>query len=111
MKERQGGSLTCVRVNSGVMESGTSDTNAVKDKKERKGRRLQKDPNHREEKKEARAGDSVAMAGRKNPTTGETLGDPENPVILERMEFFDFVIEIGVEQKKKNELGEKWVWV
>ncbi len=97
------GSLTFVRVYSGVIESGSSVLNSVKDKKERIGRMLQMHSNHREDIKEARAGDIVAIAGLKTSTTGDTLCDPENPVILERMEFPDPVIEIAVEPKTKND--------
>jgi elongation factor G len=73
----------------------------VKDKKERIGRMLQMHSNSREDIKEAYAGDIVAIAGLKDTTTGDTLCDPMKPVILERMEFPDPVIEIAVEPKSK----------
>jgi elongation factor G len=97
------GSLTFVRVYSGVLQSGTQMLNSVKDNKERIGRMLQMHANHREDIKEARAGDIVALAGLKNSTTGETLCDPNHPVVLERMEFPDPVIEIAVEPKTKGD--------
>ncbi len=97
------GSLTFVRVYSGVLQSGTAVLNSVKDNKERIGRMLQMHANHREDIKEARAGDIVALAGLKNTTTGETLCDPSHPVVLERMEFPDPVIEIAVEPKTKGD--------
>ncbi|MGB0921094.1 MAG: elongation factor G [Alphaproteobacteria bacterium] len=95
------GSLTFARVYSGVLETGTSVMNSVKDNKERVGRMLQMHSNSREDIKEARAGDIVAIAGLKDTTTGDTLCDPANPVILERMEFPDPVIEIAIEPKTK----------
>jgi elongation factor G len=95
------GSLTFVRIYSGVFTSGMSVLNTVKDNKERVGRMLQMHANHREDIKEAFAGDIVAIAGLKNTTTGDTLCDPQKPVILERMEFPDPVIELSVEPKTK----------
>ncbi len=97
------GSLTFVRIYSGVLQSGTAVLNSVKDNKERIGRMLQMHANHREDIKEARAGDIVALAGLKNTTTGDTLCDPNSPVVLERMEFPDPVIEIAVEPKTKGD--------
>jgi elongation factor G len=97
------GSLTFVRVYSGVLQSGTAVLNSVKDQKERIGRMLQMHANHREDIKEARAGDIVALAGLKATTTGDTLCDPAHPVVLERMEFPDPVIEIAVEPKTKGD--------
>ena len=97
------GSLTFVRVYSGVLETGTQVLNSVKDSRERVGRMLQMHANHREDIKEARAGDIVALAGLKSTTTGETLCDPSKPVILERMEFPDPVIEVAVEPKTKGD--------
>jgi elongation factor G len=97
------GSLTFVRVYSGVMTSGSMVLNSVKDNRERIGRMLLMHANHREDIKEARAGDIVALAGLKNTTTGDTLCDPQNPVVLERMEFPDPVIEIAVEPKTKGD--------
>jgi elongation factor G len=95
------GSLTFVRVYSGVLASGTQVINSVKGDKERVGRMLQMHANHREDIKEARAGDIVALAGLKGTTTGDTLCDPNNPIILERMEFPEPVIEVAVEPKSK----------
>ncbi|MEZ5833131.1 MAG: elongation factor G [Dongiaceae bacterium] len=95
------GSLTFVRIYSGVLNSGTQVINSVKGDKERVGRMLQMHANHREDIKEARAGDIVALAGLKGTTTGDTLCDPANPIILERMEFPEPVIEVAVEPKSK----------
>jgi elongation factor G len=95
------GSLTFVRVYSGVLEAGKTVVNTVKDKKERVGRMLEMHSNSREDIKEARAGDIVALAGLKDTTTGDTLCDPLSPVILERMDFPDPVIEVAVEPKTK----------
>ena len=95
------GSLTFARVYSGSVEAGSSVLNTVKDNRERVGRMLLMHANDREDLKVARAGDIVALAGMKNTTTGDTLCDASNPVILERMEFPDPVIEIAVEPKTK----------
>lgn len=95
------GSLTFVRIYSGVFETGTGIMNSVKDRKERVGRMLLMHANSREDIKEARAGDIVAIAGLKDTTTGDTLCDPLKPVILERMVFPDPVIELSVEPKTK----------
>ena len=95
------GSLTFVRIYSGVLEAGKTVINTVKDKKERVGRMLEMHSNSREDIKEARAGDIVALAGLKDTTTGDTLCDPLSPVILERMDFPDPVIEVAVEPKTK----------
>ncbi|WP_374631445.1 elongation factor G, partial [Ferrovibrio sp.] len=97
------GSLTFVRIYSGVIEAGAGVLNTVKDNRERIGRMLQMHANSREEIKEARAGDIVALAGLKNTTTGDTLCDPLNPIVLERMEFPEPVIEVAVEPKTKND--------
>jgi len=97
------GSLTFVRVYSGKLEGGTGVLNSVKDQRERIGRMLLMHANHREDVKEALAGDIVALAGLKNTTTGDTLCDPAQPVVLERMEFPDPVIEVAVEPKTKND--------
>ena len=97
------GSLTFVRLYSGVLNAGTQVYNTVKDQKERVGRMLQMHANHREDLKEARAGDIVAIAGLKNTTTGDTLCDPGAPVVLERMEFPEPVIEVAVEPKTKSD--------
>ena len=95
------GSLTFVRLYSGTMTTGQQVLNTVKDARERIGRMLLMHANTREEIKEARAGDIVALAGLKDTTTGDTLSDPDKPVILERMEFPDPVIEVAVEPKTK----------
>lgn len=97
------GSLTFCRIYSGKVESGVSLLNSVKDKKERIGRMLLMHSNDREDIKEAYAGDIVAIAGLKDVTTGDTLCVPTSPVILERMEFPDPVIEIAVEPKSKGD--------
>ena len=95
------GSLTFLRVYSGKIEAGSSVLNSVKDKRERFGRMLQMHSNSREDIKIAYAGDIIAVAGLKDTTTGDTLCDPDQPVILERMEFPDPVIEVAVEPKTK----------
>lgn len=97
------GSITFVRIYSGVVTSGTGVLNSVKDKTERVGRMLRMHANDREDVKEAYAGDIVAFAGLKLTTTGETLCDPNNPVILEKMEFPDPVIEVAIEPKTKSD--------
>ena len=94
------GSLTFARIYSGKLEKG-SYLNSVKDKKEKIGRMLLMHANSREDIDEAFAGDIVAIAGLKETTTGDTLCDPQNPIILERMEFPDPVIELSVEPKTK----------
>lgn len=95
------GSLTFARVYSGKLEAGSYTQNTVKGKRERVGRMLQMHSNSREEIKTAVAGDIVALAGLKDTTTGDTLCDASAPIILERMEFPDPVIEIAVEPKTK----------
>jgi elongation factor G len=95
------GTLAFARVYSGVIESGSTVENTVKGKKERVGRMLQMHANSREDIKEARAGDIIAICGMKSVTTGDTLSDVSNPIILERMEFPDPVIEVAVEPKTK----------
>ncbi len=95
------GSLTFVRIYSGVIRSSTSVMNSVKGSRERVGRILLMHANSREDIKEAFAGDIVALAGLKDTTTGETLCDPDNAVILERMDFPEPVIEVAVEPKTK----------
>ena len=97
------GSLTFIRIYSGVLENGTSVMNTVKNNRERIGRMLLMHANTREDVKEARSGDIVALAGLKNTTTGDTLCDPSSPIILERMEFPDPVIEVAVEPKTKSD--------
>ena len=95
------GQLTFIRVYSGVLTAGATVYNPVKGKKERIGRILQMHANNREEIKEVLAGDIAACVGLKEVTTGETLCDPDAPVILERMVFPDPVIHVAVEPKTK----------
>ena len=95
------GTLTFFRVYSGTLESGTGIYNAVKQKKERVGRMVQMHANSREEIKEVLAGDIAAAIGLKDVTTGDTLCDGDNVVILERMEFPEPVISVAVEPKSK----------
>jgi len=97
------GTLTFIRVYSGVIETGQGVINTVKDKRERVGRMLLMHANAREDVKEARAGDIVALAGLKDTTTGDTLCDPDDQVVLERMEFPEPVIEIAVEPKTQSD--------
>jgi len=97
------GTLTFVRVYSGVFDAGSYVLNSVKERKERVGRMLMMHANDREDVKEARAGDIIALAGLKGTTTGDTLCDPDHPVVLERMDFPDPVIEIAVEPKTKGD--------
>jgi len=95
------GTITFCRVYSGKIDSGTTVLNSTKDKKERIGRMLLMHANNREDIKEAFAGDIVALAGLKEVRTGDTLCDLAKPVILERMEFPEPVIEIAIEPKSK----------
>ncbi|HRD35531.1 MAG TPA: elongation factor G [Rhodocyclaceae bacterium] len=95
------GQLTFVRVYSGVLNSGETVLNSVRNKKERIGRILQMHANERAEIKEVLAGDIAACVGLKEVTTGETLCDPSAPIILERMIFPDPVIHVAVEPKTK----------
>mmetsp|Transcript_12669 Transcript_12669/g.16483 ORF Transcript_12669/g.16483 Transcript_12669/m.16483 type:complete len:755 (+) Transcript_12669:100-2364(+) len=95
------GSLTFTRIYSGVLNSGTAVYNSVKGKNERIGRMLLMHANDREDIKEARAGDIVALCGLKDTITGETLCDKEKAVILEKMDFPDPVISVAVEPKTK----------
>ncbi|MFQ6372872.1 elongation factor G [Shewanella sp. YIC-542] len=95
------GTLTFIRVYSGVLESGAAVYNSVKEKRERIGRIVQMHANDRKEIKEVRAGDIAAAIGLKEVTTGDTLCDPDHKVILERMEFPDPVITIAVEPRSK----------
>ncbi|MCS2610307.1 elongation factor G [Halomonas dongshanensis] len=95
------GTLTFIRVYSGVLNSGDGVYNSVKQKKERVGRIVQMHANSREEIKEVLAGDIAACIGLKDVTTGDTLCDPDNKIVLERMEFPDPVISVAVEPKSK----------
>jgi elongation factor G len=95
------GTITFCRVYSGKVESGAALINSTRDKRERVGRMLLMHANNREDIKEAFAGDIVALAGLKEVRTGDTLCDPLKPVILEKMEFPEPVIEIAIEPKSK----------
>ncbi len=95
------GSLTFMRVYTGVLEAGSYVQNTTKDQRERIGRMLLMHANTREDIKEARAGDIVALAGLKSTTTGDTLSSTEKPIILEKMIFPEPVIEVAVEPKSK----------
>ncbi|WP_068119531.1 elongation factor G [Tropicimonas marinistellae] len=95
------GSLTFTRIYSGVMNKGDSILNSTKGKRERIGRMMMMHSNNREEIEEAFAGDIIALAGLKDTTTGDTLCDAKEPVVLETMTFPDPVIEIAVEPKTK----------
>ena len=102
------GNLTFFRVYSGVLKSGDFVFNSSKGKKERIGRIVQMHSNDREEIKEVRAGDIAAAIGLKDVTTGDTLCDMKDKIILERMEFPDPVIAVAVEPKTKID-RKKWV--
>ena len=96
------GSLTFCRIYSGKLETGMSLLNSTRDKRERVGRMLLMHSNNREDVKEAYAGDIIALAGLKDTRTGDTLCDPlKSPVILEKMNFPEPVIEIAIEPKSK----------
>jgi len=95
------GTITFCRIYSGTLTSGTGVINSTKERKERIGRMLLMHANNREDIKEAYAGDIVALAGLKEVRTGDTLCDAKQPVILEKMEFPDPVIEIAIEPKSK----------
>jgi elongation factor G len=97
------GSLTFTRIYSGKMKKGDSVLNSTKGKQERIGRMMMMHSNNREEIEEAFAGDIIALAGLKETTTGDTLCDKADPVVLETMTFPDPVIEIAVEPKTKND--------
>ncbi len=101
MNDKFVGSLTFIRVYSGVIKSGDSVWNPVKMKKERIGRILQMHANQREELSEIRAGDIAACVGLKDVTTGDTLSDEDKVITLERMEFPEPVISVAVEPKTK----------
>jgi len=95
------GTITFCRIYSGILASGSGVVNSTKERKERIGRMLLMHANNREDIKEAYAGDIVALAGLKEVRTGDTLCDAKAPVILEKMEFPDPVIEIAIEPKSK----------
>ncbi len=93
------GSITFLRIYSGRLEAGTAVLNSIKGSKERIGRMLLMHSNNREDIKTAKAGDIVALAGLKNTTTGDTLCSIDKPIVLEKMDFPDPVIQIAVEPK------------
>ena len=95
------GTLTFIRVYSGVLNVGDAVVNSTKQKKERVGRMVQMHANNREEIKEVRAGDIAACIGLKDVTTGDTLSNPDKPIVLERMDFPEPVISVAVEPKSK----------
>jgi elongation factor G len=95
------GSITFCRIYSGKINSGMALTNTTRDKKERVGRMYLMHAADREEIKEAFAGDIVALSGLKDTRTGETLCDPQKPVLLEKMDFPNPVIEMKIEPKTK----------
>jgi elongation factor G len=95
------GTITFCRIYSGVLKAGDGLVNSTRDRKERVGRMLLMHANNREDIKEAFAGDIVALAGLKETRTGDTLCDPQKPVILEKMDFPEPVIEMAVEPKSK----------
>ena len=97
------GKLTFVRIYSGVLEAGTGILNSTKDRKERIGKIYRMHANKREEIPQASAGDIIAVMGLKDTTTGDTLCDPEKPVILESMDFPDPVIHVAIEPKTKGD--------
>ncbi|MEY4104765.1 MAG: elongation factor, partial [Actinomycetota bacterium] len=97
------GKLTFVRIYSGVLEAGTAVLNSTKDRKERIGKIYRMHANKREEIPQASAGDIIAVMGLKDTTTGDTLSDPDNPVILESMDFPDPVIHVAIEPKTKGD--------
>ena len=97
------GKLTFVRIYSGVLEAGTGILNSTKDRKERIGKIYRMHANKREEIPQASAGDIIAVMGLKDTTTGDTLCDSDNPVILESMDFPDPVIHVAIEPKTKGD--------
>src|SRR5690606_31798285 len=104
-----GGWLTCFRVYSGKLNAGSYVMNSTKGKRERIGRILQMHANKREEREDVFAGDIAAAIGLKATTTGDTLCDESNPVILESMTFPEPVIDVAIEPKTKadqDKMGE-----
>jgi elongation factor G len=97
------GKLTYLRIYSGVMDNGSQVLNATKDRKERIGKIYQMHANKREELPRAGAGDIIAVAGLKQTTTGDTLSDPQKPIVLESMTFPDPVISVAIEPKTKGD--------
>jgi elongation factor G len=103
MSDPHVGKLTYFRVYSGTLESGSYVYNSTKDRKERVGRILQMHANHREDKDAVFSGDIVAAIGLKGTTTGDTLSDPNSPIVLEAIEFPEPVIHVAVEPKTKSD--------
>jgi elongation factor G len=103
MSDPHVGKLTYFRVYSGTLEAGSYVYNSTKDRKERVGRILQMHANHREDKEAVFAGDIVAAIGLKGTTTGDTLSDPNAPIVLEAIEFPEPVIHVAVEPKTKSD--------
>ncbi len=101
MSDQYVGRLTYLRVYSGVLRSGSHVLNATKDRKERIGRVLQMHANHREDKAAAYTGDIVAVVGLKHSTTGDTICDPDRPIVLEQISFPTPVISVAVEPRTK----------
>jgi elongation factor G len=101
--DRHLGKLTYVRVYSGRLDAGTQVVNSTKDRKERIGKIYQMHANKREERGSALAGEIIAVQGLKQTTTGDTLCDPANPVILESMTFPEPVIQVAIEPKTKSD--------
>ena len=95
------GKLTYLRVYSGTLAKGSTILNSTKDRKERVGRILQMHANHREDKDAIFTGDIVAVVGLKHTTTGDTLCDPDHPILLEALDFPEPVIHVAVEPKTK----------
>jgi elongation factor G len=103
MSDPHKGKLTYARVYSGKLNKGSAVLNSTKDRKERVGRILQMHANHEEDKPAAFSGDIVAFVGLKDTTTGDTLCDPNSPIVLESLEFPEPVIHVAVEPKTKND--------
>jgi elongation factor G len=103
MSDPHKGKLTYARIYSGKLNKGSAVLNSTKDRKERVGRILQMHANHEEDKQAAFSGDIVAFVGLKDTTTGDTLCDPNSPVVLESVEFPEPVIHVAVEPKTKND--------
>jgi elongation factor G len=101
--DRHLGKLTYIRVYSGKLDAGSQVVNSTKDRKERIGKIYQMHANKRQERDSARAGDIIAVQGLKQTTTGDTLCDPHNPVILESMTFPEPVIDVAIEPKTKSD--------
>jgi elongation factor G len=103
MADQHLGRLTFARVYSGTLRQGEPILNSTKDRKERVGRIYQMHANHREDRERAFAGDIIAIVGMKNTTTGDTLCDPNAPIVLEALDFPEPVIHVAVEPKTKND--------